>query len=81
MTVPTLPDDELPLHEGQDFGEQSTLASGGFEDVLADDVPVSIGRFTVLGKLGEGGMGVVYLGFDDRLARKVAIKLLPSELA
>ncbi len=37
-----------------------------------------IGRFAVLRKLGEGGMGVVFAGYDDRLERKVAIKLIRS---
>jgi eukaryotic-like serine/threonine-protein kinase len=35
-----------------------------------------IGRFSILRKIGHGGMGVVYAGYDDRLDRKVAIKLL-----
>ena len=35
-----------------------------------------IGRFTILGRLGAGNMGVVYTAYDDILDRKVAIKVL-----
>jgi len=40
-----------------------------------------IGPYTVTREIGRGGMGVVYLGHDPRLARDVAIKALPDHLA
>ncbi|MCY1008446.1 serine/threonine-protein kinase [Nannocystis pusilla] len=42
--------------------------------------PPRIGRFHIHGRLGEGGMGVVYSGFDGELGRSVAIKLMRAAL-
>jgi tetratricopeptide (TPR) repeat protein/predicted Ser/Thr protein kinase len=41
----------------------------------------TVGRYVVIDQVGQGGMGVVYAGYDPELDRKVALKLLRPDRA
>ncbi len=45
-----------------------------------NDTEIRIGKFTVLQRLGRGGMGAVYEGHDPALDRRVAIKTLTADV-
>src|SRR5216117_4040964 len=42
---------------------------------------VTLSHYHIVSEIGAGGMGEVYLALDTKLDRKVALKILPPDLA
>jgi hypothetical protein len=71
---------EVPLpHESRDGNAAPSLDSG--KPPVPDIAEISRSfdsRYQIKRLIGRGGMGAVYEGFDTRLDRRVAIKILPG---
>ncbi|MGH9412837.1 MAG: protein kinase domain-containing protein [Terriglobales bacterium] len=90
-----LPPDELPTLAGEDASsrfdsdaptlvdpEAPTLAPGAVAAAAAAaPARARIGHYTILNRLGEGGMGVVYEAMQENPHRVVALKIIRGAFA
>lgn len=75
MSMPDrLSKDEMAAFR-QQFRALSEVVDAPLDDVADDCIPVSIGRFRIIHRLGSGSFGCVYLAYDSRLSRNVAVKV------
>lgn len=78
----TIPEDDATVINPQD--DLTRIKSRPYPHPLAD-APEWVGRFnddySLRGSVGEGGVGRVLLGFDERIGREVAIKEMLDQAA
>jgi eukaryotic-like serine/threonine-protein kinase len=68
------------------FLEKSAMGIAAKNLAVEQDVPFNtyfvgqkVGTYKIEKPIGAGGMGEVYLAYDEKLKRKVALKILPAE--
>ena len=81
-------EDRAMLREVESLLAALGNADGFLERPLIEPLPDSVlqpgrrlGPYQMVGRIGRGGMGEIYLAKDTRLERSVAIKVLPAHVA
>src|SRR5262245_44538442 len=73
-TARRAPGASLPAEGGSGWQRTQEFAAATSGD--PSEPGIALEHYILIGKLGAGGMGVVYAAYDPKLDRKVAIKLL-----
>src|SRR5262249_23653138 len=72
----TSPYPQAPSDVGRTVcGDDST------RELLSPELPESVGRFSIVDRLGEGAVGTVYWAYDPKYDRDVALKVLRAARA
>ncbi len=75
-------DDATHVAAGSRATSRAPAGSRALTELLRGTAgPTRLGHYVLLNKLGQGGMGVVFAAYDEKLDRKVAIKLLRAEVS
>jgi serine/threonine-protein kinase len=72
--------ESFPAENSDADTEEPRVTRLDMEAAHADD-PKQMGPYRILRRLGQGGMGAVYLAFDGKENRQVAIKVLAADQA
>ena len=78
--VPGVPAFSADAEPGSDATEDGCGSQATSNAVDGETLPAAFGRYTVDRVLGSGGYGIVFLGHDPQLDRKVAIKICTPDL-
>ena len=83
VTQPTSgrPEREAQVAISKDLLEDGRAASLRYICGMTLTTGTRLGHYEIVAPIGKGGMGEVYRARDSRLARDVALKVLPAELA
>jgi len=74
--------DTDPRHDEPPAPETVTMLGLAVQQLLGKpNDPRRVGRYVIQGVLGRGGMGTVLAAYDERLDRRLAVKLLHPEVA